>query len=271
MTIDQLLKAGNLTDALNTAASAVKADAKSEQARALFVELLCINGEFERADAQLNTLINLNPELGLGLAHWRQLIKAAQTRVDVFSLQSKPDLVEQPTANIAAALDRLVAIREQDQARLQQLAVELEAEDINTLVAINKDKPAIMRDVDDITANVFEVLGTNGKYFWLDYNQIQAIEVSKPTRAIELIWRKAAITLTNGSEGEVYIPAIYPTKGDEKSALGIKTDWQEQHGIFTGVGLKTWLVGDDQVTINQLKRLLPEASEDTATYTAVGG
>lgn len=250
LSAEEYFQQGELDLALAAAADQVKRAPDDEGNRILFVELLCISGEFERADSQLNALMTLKPDLGLAVATWRQLVHAAQIRADVFALKAKPELIDEPTASITVALDLLVALGEKDDKRVTQLTEKIDSNNEYNQFSMDGQAPLILRDLDDITANIFEVLGTNGKYFWVDLAQIVEIELLKPERILDVLWRKANIVLTNGTEGEVYIPAIYPTLDDHAAALGRKTEWQEITGLYRGIGLRSWLLGDDELSIN---------------------
>lgn len=250
LSAEEYFQQGQLDLAISAAAEGVKIKPEDEGNRILFIELLCIKGEFERADSQLNTLMTLKPDLSLSLATWRQLVHAAQTRCDVFALKAKPELIDKPTRSIEVAMDLLLALSENDKEKVAELYPEIDKEKTDNQFSTENGKNLLLRDCDDVTANMFEVLGANGKYFWVDFSQIVELELLKPQRILDVLWRKANIVLTNGTEGEVYIPAVYPTLGDDAAALGRKTDWLDTLGVYRGIGLRSWLLGDDELSIN---------------------
>jgi type VI secretion system protein ImpE len=57
----------------------------------------------------------------------------------------------------------------------------------------------------------------------------------------------------------VFLPAIYPGShehADDQVKLGRKTDWKEtKDGPVLGMGLRTFLVGDDPVTLLEWREL----------------
>ncbi|MGH1485299.1 MAG: type VI secretion system accessory protein TagJ [Cellvibrionaceae bacterium] len=255
LSAEEYFQQGKLDLAMSAAAEQVRDNPDDEQVRTFFVELLCVKGEYERADAQLNALMTLKPDLALAVATWRQLIHAAQIRSDVYQLKAKPEVIDTPTDSIKNALDILVALDEKDEDRISQLVENIDDDKKVSQFLVNNDGPALLRDLDDITANIFELLGTNGKYFWVDFSQVVEIEFSKPTRILDVLWRKANIVLTNGTEGEVYLPTTYPMLSDDDAALGKKTEWQQSFSLYQGIGLKTWLYGDNELTINEIDSL----------------
>jgi type VI secretion system protein ImpE len=265
LSAEEYFQQGQLDSAISAAAEQVKNNPNDEHVRTLFVELLCVKGEFERADSQLHALMTLKPDLALNLAVWRQLIHAAQKRLDVYQLKAKPDMIDEPTKAIKRALDMLLALQEKDADKISSLLKETEINKDDNKFLVNGDDAKNIRDLDDVTANFLEVLGTNGKYFWVDFSQVVEVELSKPTRILELLWRKATIVLTNGTEGEVYLPAIYPKTDDDSAALGKKTEWHNEFSLYQGIGLKTWLFGDLDLTIDEISSFKNKAHIDIKT------
>jgi type VI secretion system protein ImpE len=73
-----------------------------------------------------------------------------------------------------------------------------------------------------------------------------------------LIWRRASMSVADGPDGEVYLPAVYAT--DEQLSdpfrLGRETDWrQSDGGPVRGVGQRLFLSGEDAVPIMDLGRI----------------
>lgn len=245
---------GNIAGALQAIVQEVKAEPSHAGKRAFFVELLCIAGEFERADQQLNTLVTLEPQSALMVGTWRQLIRAAQSRLDVYEKNAVPDVIDSPTPVIATALDLLLAIKSNDAESIHRLQEKMESLAPKNSVTLNGEQVELWRDLDDVNAYVLELLGTNGKYFWIDYSQIESIELFEPSRPLDTLWRKVTITLVNGSVGEAFIPAIYPLQpSNDEEKMGRKTEWYESQGVVRGAGLRTWLVGETAKTLFEVQ------------------
>ena len=71
-------KESRLTEAIAAATAAVKADPSDPASRILFCELLCFAGDLERADKQLDTLSQLDPQLAVIVASFRTVLRGAQ-------------------------------------------------------------------------------------------------------------------------------------------------------------------------------------------------
>jgi type VI secretion system protein ImpE len=115
------------------------------------------------------------------------------------------------------------------------------------------------RDLDDLTAPVFEVLTSTGKYFWIPVESVDFIEFHPPERPHDLLWRRAHMVVAGGPDGEVYLPSLYPMtfeSPDDQLRLGRGTDWRGGDGEpVRGVGQRMYLVGDDPRSILELKTI----------------
>lgn len=115
------------------------------------------------------------------------------------------------------------------------------------------------RDLDDLTAAFFEVLTSNGKYYWIPLERVRLIEFRAPERPKDLLWRRVNMVVTDGPEGEVFIPVLYANthkSGDNQLRLGRGTDWIDIEGQpVRGLGQRTFLIGDADRPIMQLKEI----------------
>jgi len=256
MNVNEAYKAGNLALALSLSAQEVKQKPKDVAARVLFAELCCIAGDLERADKQLQTLLTLSPELAFTTSNWRQLIRAAYSRANVYHEGEVPTLIAEVTPAIEVALAQLVALRSNDKSAMDETLNQSVNTPSATHFAINGAVCFEFRDLDDVNANILEFLGTNGKYFWVDLCQVESITFEKPQRPLDLLWRKCNLTISNGSDGVVFMPTVYPfTQEDPECLLGRSTAWQNQLGCELGSGLREFLVNDDVLSVMELESI----------------
>ena len=110
-----------------------------------------------------------------------------------------------------------------------------------------------LRDLDDLTSCVLEVLTSDGRYFWVPIADVVSIEFRDPSTPRDLLWRNVILTVRDGPEGEVFLPALYAgteAEADDGLRLGRATEWKGGDGTpVRGVGQRTFLVGDDSATI----------------------
>lgn len=118
---------------------------------------------------------------------------------------------------------------------------------------------ADFRDLDDVTAGVFEVLTHTGKYYWIPMDRVTSIEFSPPERPLDLIWRKAHMIVRDAFEADLHMPAVYGmlTNADDVSRLGRRTDWLgAESSAVMGVGRRLFVVdGEESIDVMDLESL----------------
>jgi type VI secretion system protein ImpE len=151
-------------------------------------------------------------------------------------------------------LAALVAQRGGDAAEAARLAAEAEAARPHVSGHAGEAAFDDFRDADDLCAGFFEVLTSTGKYFWIPTERVDSIEFHPPKRARDLMWRRASMSVRNGPDGEVYLPAIYGTEEAELSdalKLGRETDWKGE-ALVRGLGQRLFLVGEEAIGVMDL-------------------
>lgn len=249
-------QAGKLADAIQAATDEVKREPTNTEGRGRLAELLCFAGEIERADKQIETIGMQDAKAQLWSSLFRQLLRGEVIRQQVFREGRAPELLHGSTPWIEKALAALLAERTGDLAGAAKIAAE--AEEIRPRVGGTLDGQAFsdLRDLDDRTAGIWEVLTSTGKYFWVPTEQIQRVEFQKPGSLRDLIWRPAEMDVAGGPNGIVYVPILYPGSGaaaTEALKLGRATDWQgADDGYARGVGQRMVFVDDDARPIMDL-------------------
>ena len=253
-----LLRAGKLDDAVAAAQAAVRKAPTDLNARVLFAELLAFAGNLERADVILDAASAIDPTTAVVVAEYRQLIRADMARRQLFRDGRVPEFLDDPTESQRLQLGALVALRAGDMAEASRQAEAAEAVRPRAPGTHNGKPFDDLRDVDDLLAGSLEVLTTTGKYFWIPTERIISAEFHKPKRPRDLMWRRCSLSVAQGPDGEVYVPAIYAPEDPMTDALrlGRATDWrQAEGGPMRGVGQRVFLLGEDDVAIMDLGTL----------------
>ncbi|NBW96880.1 MAG: hypothetical protein EBR28_09160 [Planctomycetia bacterium] len=194
-TAHDCLKAGDLAAATAAATAAVKAAPKSLEDRWLLAELLILGGQFDRADAQFDTMMTLEPRVAVAAAPIRQLLRAEAARRQFFDEGRVPELLDGAGQQVRDRLEAFVLLRAGRPADAGAVAAraEIARPALGGVVVIGGvERPfADFRDLDDVTAEVFEVLTQTGKYYWIEMARIGSVEFEPPARPLDLVWRKA--------------------------------------------------------------------------------
>ncbi len=257
----ELYQAGDLQGAITAATQHLKSKPTDEASRLLLAELLCFSGDIERAEKQLDVISRQSTQGAVTLALYRQLLRGEAAREQVLREGRTPEVVQAPLPkDCEVMLEALMALRlgQQDDAiRLQQEASQQRA----PVPGICNDQPFDdFRDLDDRLAGVLEVITNQGKYYWVPWASIHSLEMEAPQVPMDLLYRRTQIDVQNGPQGEVYVPTRYLAGADEEQRDALllcrATEWVGEEGKFVqGRGLRTFLAGDADMTIMEIKTL----------------
>jgi type VI secretion system protein ImpE len=248
-----------LREAIAAATNEVRRHPADSKQRAFLCELLCLAGDLERADRQLDTLGHQDSEVMVGVAMFRHLIRAEQARQQFYADGRLPELLDSPPPAVKLLLEASIRLREGQSTEAAGLLARAEEERPRVTGTCDGAAFDDLRDLDDRTASVIEVLTSNGKYYWVPMEWIELIEFSPPLRPRDLLWRRAHMIVRDGPDGEVFLPSLYPgshEEPDERFRLGRATEWRGGDGAPTwGIGQRTLLVGDEARPILEIKEI----------------
>ncbi|MEI7699707.1 MAG: type VI secretion system accessory protein TagJ [Planctomycetia bacterium] len=254
-------KAGRLAAAIESAAAAVRNRPTAVEERSLLSELLCFQGDLERADRQLDAVLRVDPQTLQGVSLMRHLLRSETSRREVFEQGRLPEFSGPPSASLQFRLRALTEFRGgafQEAAELVRAAQELEL-DVEGECADVPFKG--FRDLDDLLGPVLEVFTATGAYYWLEASEIETLEPDPILHLADMLWRPAAIQTRTGISGRVHLPALYygsHLATDGSLQTGHATDWRESGhaGLVRGLGRREYLVGDEAVSALELQRLV---------------
>ncbi|UAJ11311.1 type VI secretion system accessory protein TagJ [Glacieibacterium megasporae] len=249
MSISDSLRDGDLDAARAASIEAVRANPASARDRLALAEVLIALGDLERADTHLDAAQNLDTSFALVVALGRQLIRAATWRNETFTAGRPPELVTARTPAVDAALAAILAARSGGEPAV-------ESEEPTTTGTIDDRPFSGWRDGDDRTAGVLEVLTSTGNYVWVPFEHVRGLRWLAVERLRDTIWRPAELEVADGPTGVVYLPVIYHAGSEQtpQQKLGRETDWLDG-AIVCGLGLRTWLIGDEAVSPGDFAQL----------------
>ena len=259
MNTQEFYEAGQLDDAVGAAVAEVKQHPADAGKRSLLAELLCFSGDLERADKQLDAVGQTDPDAMVVISMFRHLLRAEMARREFYEEGHLPEFIDKPSEEMQLRLEASIRIREDDPRGAAELLSK--AEELRPAVACECDGKALddFRDLDDLTSSFFEVLTSNGKYYWIPINRVETVEFRAPQRPRELLWRPAHMVVRGGPDGEVFLPTLYAGShavGDDLVRLGRFTDWIGGDGEpVRGIGQRTYLCGDQDRGLLELEQI----------------
>jgi len=234
----ELFQAGKLNEAVQALGAEVRDNPTDVRRRTFLFELLCFQGEYDRAEKHLHVLAGSNPEAQMGAVLYFSALHAERVRHDLFLKKEYPSV---PASG-------------------------------NTRGGTIDGRPfESLEDADPRVGPRLELFAA-GAYLWIPFEHIEAIEIQKPSRLRDLLWVPALVRTGpsfRGTElGEVLLPVLAPFSykhPDDNVRLGRATEWQEVDGLQVPVGQRMFSVDEDEVSL--LDSRLIEFTADAETET----
>lgn len=264
MTALELLRAGQLNEALAELQREIQKNPADSKLRVFLFQLLAVQGQWDRALTQLSVIGELDPSAQAMVQTYREAIRCEALRKDVFAGKRTPLIFGEPPAWVALLLQslRLTAeglhneagpLRDEafeaapalaGQIRLAGPAPSGSAAEGHAVGDSDGDECASesftwIADADSRLGPLCEAI-INGNYFWVPLDRVRQITLERPADLRDVIWMPAEFRWTNGGEAVALLPTRYPGSAehaDPQIRLARKTEWQEPApGVFLGLG-----------------------------------
>lgn len=250
MTPEEHLKAGDLDATLTALQDKVRADPANAKLRIFLFQLLCVLGDWKRAITQLKLSAEMDEAATMMARTYREAIICEVYREKVFAGEKEPLVFGEPQEWLALLIEAQKAFAA---GRVSE-ATEVRARAFEAAPAtggtIDGAKFEWIADADMRLGPVLEVI-VNGRYFWMPFNQIGALEIDAPGDLRDAVWMAGTLTLINGGQVPVLIPTRYAgttSRGDAAAKLARATAF-EDGGDETFIGLGQRLLATDQADV----------------------
>ncbi|NOT11211.1 MAG: tetratricopeptide repeat protein [Methylococcaceae bacterium] len=255
---EQSLQAGNLQETLAHLQNQVRKDPANSSLRIFLFQLLVILGEWDRALTQLNVAGELDAANLTMVQTYREAIRCEVLRKEIFSGHKTPLVFGDPEQWIALLQEalKLSATHQNQQANnLRNQAFEMAP----TRAGFIDGQPfEWIADADTRLGPMLEAI-VNGRYYWIPFHQICAIQIEKPADLRDMVWMPAHFEWVNGGEVVGLIPTRYPaseTSVDSAVRLARKTEWQEQSDqLFIGLGQRVLTTNDNDYALLNIREI----------------
>ena len=255
---DALLRAGDLEGARASLVEAVKKGPQDQPARMFLFQLLCVGGEWDKAQTQLRALAQLSPEAQMLAMAYGQAIEAEKFRAQVFAGGAQPALLVSSSAwagDLTGALAALSQGRTADAEALRDKAFDAAPETPGDLDGTPFDWIA---DGDARFGPSLEAI-IAGQWGLVPFDAIEKVESEGPKDLRDIVWLPVQLHFKTGQSVAALLPARYPgteAQGDVSLRLTRGTDWADQPWGQAGLGQHEWSLSDgSDVGILSLRRL----------------
>lgn len=279
MLAEDLLKQGQLDQALAGLQNEVRKAPAEVKKRIFLVQMLMVTGQWDRALTQLKVIADLDAG-SLPMVHtYREAIRCEALRLRVFAGTATPLVFGDPERWVALLLEalRLGAEGHFEQAQtIRDEAFDLAPATPGTL---NGQHFEWIADADPRLGPVIEAI-VNGAYYWIPMHRIREIRIGDPEDLRDVVWMPVEFVWSNGGETVGLIPTRYPgseNSGDERIRLSRKTEWQEPaQGSFTGLGQRMFATDAGEFPILDVRQItlnspVPDAAGDNTETGAANG
>lgn len=260
--LNQLMAGASLSDTLARVEGDIKSRPADADLRAAFVQLLCVAGNWKRANTQLKSWLALKPQAKPTVTLLEQAIAGEVQRAAVFAGEASPRMPGEAFGWAEALLSALQAeAKGQAEQAAALRATAFDAAPINPgLINVQEGKQAVawLMDGDGRLGPICELM-VNGQYTWLPFAAISELHFLPPASVTDLVWRHTRVVLIDGSEQVCQLPVRYPFSAEaaDNLRLAAVTEWSPlaESAQYIGHGQKTWLSEDADYPLLTLEQL----------------
>lgn len=257
MIAETLLQNGDPKAAQEALQEEVKKQPADAKLRVFLYQLMAVNGQWKRAQAQLEIAGQLDSEAQPMVMAYKEVINCELHREAVFEGKSKPLIFGEPEEWVAMLVEAQQAFARGE----MDLFVELNGQAFEKAETrsgkINGDSFNWLADADQRFGPVFEFM-FNGQYYWVPMSRVRKLHSDKPTDLRDLIWLPVEVTWTNGGKLMVMIPVRYP-RIDGVSGPGLlarRTDWlAHTDDIAEGTGQRIFATDENDYSVLQVRSI----------------
>ncbi|MDP3838537.1 MAG: type VI secretion system accessory protein TagJ [Methylococcales bacterium] len=258
MIAEQFIREGQPNEALQALQADIRKNPANAKLRTFLFQLLCVQGDWDRALAQLNVAGDLDAANLAMVQTYREAIACEVLRKQIFQGSKTPLVFGQPSQWIAL-LQQALALNAQGQHQeaqtLREQAFELAPATSGT---INGEAFEWIADADARLGPVLEAI-VNGRYYWIPFQQIGQIHIEEPADLRDVVWMPAHFVWTNGGEAFGLIPTRYPnseTSADDALRLARKTEWTALNDdTFIGLGQRLLSTNENDYALMDIREI----------------
>ena len=235
MDAQKLIGEGQLAPALAALQDQVRKDPANSRLRTFLFQLLCVQGQWNRALTQLNVAAELDAAALPMAQTYREAIQCEALRDEIFAGKRVPVVFGEPQPWVALLFEA-IKLEAEGQAGAGAAARARAFDDAPAVGgSINGEPFEWLADSDARLGPVLEAI-VNGRYLWIPMMHIARIDMEAPADLRDNVWMPATFTWTNGAATVGLVPTRYAgtvrAGADDALLLARRTEWSD-----AGVGL----------------------------------
>jgi type VI secretion system protein ImpE len=259
MSAEQLLRDGDLAEALVQLQSEVRKEPGNAAQRVFLFQLLCVLGDWNRALGQLGVAGDLDPRALAMVQTYREALRCEVFRAEVFAGRRQPLVFGKPAAWVAWMIE---ALRRNADGRPAE-AQELRDRALEAAAAVPGrvgDTPFDwIADADPRLGPILEAI-VDGRYYWVPFEAIRRVVIEEPQDLRDVVWMPAHLFWINGGESVALLPTRYPgSEVSEDAAIHLsrRTEWMESgSGPVTGLGQRMLATDSSEYPLMDIRQIV---------------
>ena len=269
MLAEETLHEGDLDETLRRLQEQVRKAPADSKLRVFLFQLLALRGDWERAMTQLNVAGELDAGTLAMVQTYREALRCEVLRAEIFAGRRSPLVFGEPEEWFALLIEAERLAGQGAGVEAREMRVRAMEEAPTTPGNVDGTPFEWIMDGDTRLGPVLEAI-VNGRYYWIPFHRIRAIQIEKPEDLRDLVWMPAHFVWANGGESVGLVPTRYPgseTSADAEIRLGRRTEWVDQGGeTFAGLGQRMLFTDSGDYSLMDIRAisLKPGANENAA-------
>ena len=264
---EDLIAAGQPADALKSLQERVREKPQDAKLRTFLFQLLCVLGQWDRAQAQLELCGQLDHATLAMVNTYREALKCEVVREAVFAGKTTPMIFGQPQTWVASLVEALQADARGDVDLAAKLRGDALAAAPATAGTLDETPFVWIADADSRLGPVLEAV-VNGRYVWVPFAALAKVNIEAPADLRDMVWAPAHLTLANGGDTVALVPSRYAGSGGEADGalqLSRKTEWIEiGPEQYRGVGQRVVITSAAELGLLEVREVVLHAAPAAA-------
>ncbi|MEO6363355.1 MAG: type VI secretion system accessory protein TagJ [Caldimonas sp.] len=264
---EELIAAGKPAEALKHLQERVREKPQDARLRTFLFQLLCVLGQWDRAQMQLELCGQLDHGTLAMVNTYREALKCEVVREAVFAGKTTPIVFGQPQAWVASLAEALQADARGDVDLASSLRSDAMGAAPATAGTLDETPFEWIADADSRLGPVLEAV-VNGRYVWVPFGTLAKVSIEAPADLRDLVWAPAHLTLANGGDTVALLPSRYVgsgAEGDGVLQLSRKTEWIELGpDQYRGLGQRFLTTSDSELGLLEVREIVLHAAPAAA-------
>ncbi len=254
---EQALRDGDPSSAIKLLQDQIRSKPADAKLRVFLFQLLCVQGQWERALNQLSVASELDAATLPMVQAYRETIQCERLREQVFRGQKAPLLFGEPEAWVALLIESMLRAGRGDLADAAQLRAQAFEQAPATSGTVDGQAFEWFADADMRLGPVLEAV-VNGRYYWIPFSRLSSLTIEAPTDLRDRVWMPSTLMFANGGEVVAFIPTRYAGTdlSDPQLALARRTAWAEpEPGFFIGQGQRMFSTDQGDLALMDIRQV----------------